>query len=319
MVKKILALSLIACLCLTALVGFAGAASSNDETLFGQVTAVSGSTITLALATDGMQKNDGTPPSGAPSGTSDSSISGTVPSTPPTDSSTSGSTGGTAPSAPPTGSGGGSIGGITLTGETKTITVSSSTVISSDNQGQSTAGKLSDISVGSILSVSISDETVTSIIIRQMMQSGGGAQVITAASSKSTVKINGSSVSFNAYNISGNNYFKLRDLAAAINGTGKQFEVGYDSTSNAITLTSGSSYTAVGGELETAGSSSSVSAAASSSIVYLDGTKISLTAYNIGGYNYFKLRDVASALNFGVTYDSTTSTIVIDTTTGYSA
>jgi hypothetical protein len=51
--------------------------------------------------------------------------------------------------------------------------------------------------------------------------------------------VNGQSVAFNAYNIDGNNYFKLRDLAYALNGTEKQFEVGWDGAANAISLTSG--------------------------------------------------------------------------------
>ena len=303
---------------LTALAGFAGA-TSDEETLFGQVTAVSGSTITLAIATDNMQKNEGTPPSGAPSDTTDSTSSTTPPSAPPTDSNSTDSTSG---ATPPTGSSSGGAGGLTLTGETETITVTDSTVITLDEKGKSTTGELSDIAVGSILSVTVADGTVTAIIIRQMQTcgatGGGSPQGVTATPSKTSVTVNGSSVSFQAYNIGGNNYFKLRDLAAALNGSGKQFEVGYDSTSNAITLTSGQSYTSVGGELEVS-SSTSASASVSSATVSLDGTKVSLTAYNISGNNYFKLRDVASALNFGVTYDSTTSTIVIDTTTSYSA
>ena len=317
MLKKLLAFTLSAGMALTALAGYACAATS-EETLFGQVTAVSGSTITLALATDSMQKNEVTPPSGASSAPTDSSGSAAAPSAPPTGSD---STGETAPSAPPADSGG-DTGGLTLTGETETITVSDSTVITLDEKGQSTAGDLSDIAVGSILSVTISDGTVTAITIR-LMQTGGATggdspQGVIATPSKASVTINGSAVSFQAYNIGGNNYFKLRDLASALNGSQTQFEVGYDSSSNAITLTSGQSYTAVGGELVVS-SNTSASASVSSATVTLDGTRVSLTAYNIGSNNYFKLRDVASALDFGVTYDSTTGTIVIDTSTGYSA
>lgn len=41
----------------------------------------------------------------------------------------------------------------------------------------------------------------------------------------SKVSVNGKDVSFEAYNIEGNNYFKLRDLAKALTGSNKQFEV----------------------------------------------------------------------------------------------
>ena len=44
---------------------------------------------------------------------------------------------------------------------------------------------------------------------------------------------------------------------------------------------------------------------------YLDGQKISLTAYEIGGSNYVKLRDIGEAVDFGVTYDAATNTVTI--------
>jgi hypothetical protein len=45
--------------------------------------------------------------------------------------------------------------------------------------------------------------------------------------------------------------------------------------------------------------------------------KLDLTAYTIGGNNFFKLRDVMSALDVGVTWDNATSTIGIDSSIGY--
>jgi hypothetical protein len=50
------------------------------------------------------------------------------------------------------------------------------------------------------------------------------------------------------YYIGGNNNCKLRDLAYVLSGTEKQFEIGWDAKANAETLTSGQSYTEVGGE-----------------------------------------------------------------------
>ena len=40
--------------------------------------------------------------------------------------------------------------------------------------------------------------------------------------------------------------------------------------------------------------------------------------YNIGGNNYFKLRDLAELLNFQVLWDNSSRTIRIDTTKSYS-
>lgn len=48
--------------------------------------------------------------------------------------------------------------------------------------------------------------------------------------------------------------------------------------------------------------------------IYVDGQRVSMTAYNIGGNNYVKLRDISRAVDFGVTYDATTNSVYIDST-----
>jgi hypothetical protein len=146
----------------------------------------------------------------------------------------------------------------------------------------------------------------------------GAAAPVTAKPTKSTVLVNGANKAFDAYNISDSNYFKLRDLAYVLNGTEKQFSVGYDDATKAITLTSGQAYTPVGGEMTGKGAENKTPTPTSSKI-YLDGKDVSFTAYIIEGNNYFKLRDVGIALNFGVNWDAANSTIVIDTSEGYPA
>jgi len=138
----------------------------------------------------------------------------------------------------------------------------------------------------------------------------------TAAPTASKVLVNGSYVAFDAYNIGGNNYFKLRDLAYVLSGTLKQFEVGWDGAKNAISLTSGEPYTPVGGEMTGKGAGNKT-AIPTSSKIYLDGNEVSFTAYNIGGNNYFKLRDIGEAFDFGVDWDGVNKTIVIDTSKVY--
>jgi len=138
-------------------------------------------------------------------------------------------------------------------------------------------------------------------------------QVLTATPTASTVLVNGKNVSFDAYSIAGNNYFKLRDLAKVVSGTSKQFAVGYDNATNAITLTSGKAYTAVGGELSK-GDGKAKTATATKSKIYVNGKETSLTAYNIGGNNYFKLRGIAEVFGIGVGWDGVTNTITVDTT-----
>ena len=134
----------------------------------------------------------------------------------------------------------------------------------------------------------------------------------------SKVLVDGTAVSFDAYNINGNNYFKLRDLASAVNSSKKQFEVSFDAAKNAIDLKSNSAYTKVGGEM-TKSDGNAKDAVLSASKIYKDGTEQKLTAYNIDGNNYFKLRDLAQAFNIGVKFDSDTNTINIDTNSDYVA
>lgn len=139
-----------------------------------------------------------------------------------------------------------------------------------------------------------------------------------AKPSSNTILVNGQQIAFEAYNIGGNNYFKLRDLASALNGTEKQFEVTWDASANAIRIISGQAYTPVGGELAVSGETGVKTAQRTSSSMYLDGAAVQWTAYNIGGNNYFKLRDIGKALDFYVGWDAAANTVIIDTTKGYS-
>lgn len=139
------------------------------------------------------------------------------------------------------------------------------------------------------------------------------SETVTAAATASKVLVDGKQVSFEAYNINGNNYFKLRDIAMAVNGTAKNFEVGWDSENNAISLTSAKAYTVAGGELAVSANPTAKQATLSTSTVYLDGQEVQLTAYTIGGNNYFKLRDIGQAFGIVITWDSETNSIDINT------
>ncbi|MCI9677440.1 MAG: hypothetical protein HFF77_00510 [Oscillospiraceae bacterium] len=139
-----------------------------------------------------------------------------------------------------------------------------------------------------------------------------------ASPTNSKVLVNGKEVAFDAYTIDGSNYFKLRDLAYVLSGTEKQFEVGWDNASKTITLTSGQGYTANGSEMG-AKSAGSKAAAVSASKLLIDGKEVALTAYTIDGNNYFKLRDIGQAFDFGIGWDNASKTITIDTSAGYTA
>jgi exopolysaccharide biosynthesis protein len=141
---------------------------------------------------------------------------------------------------------------------------------------------------------------------------------LVAKPTASSVLVNGESKSFDAYNIEGNNYFKLRDLAFVLNGSEKRFEVGWDGATGVIALTSGTAYTEAGGEMQGKSAGDKTPTVTNSEIV-LDGRTLALTAYHIEGNNYFKLRDIGEVLDFDVTWDGARNTIVIDTSKPYTA
>lgn len=143
-------------------------------------------------------------------------------------------------------------------------------------------------------------------------------QSATANPNNSKVLVNGKAVAFDSYNINNNNYFKLRDIAQVLRGTDKQFEVVWDSSKNAINMTSNKPYTTVGGELKV-GDGVAKQCSLNSSPIYKDGVQVSLTAYTINGNNYFKLRDLGQAFNFDVSWDAGQNAVVVDTTKPYDA
>ncbi|MCL1975391.1 MAG: peptidylprolyl isomerase [Firmicutes bacterium] len=143
------------------------------------------------------------------------------------------------------------------------------------------------------------------------------ADSVTALPTSSTVLVNGNKVAFDSYNIKGNNYFKLRDLAFILSKTAKQFEVTFDNESNTISLTGAKPYTVVGGEMKGKGQGDK-EAFSTTSKIYFNDKDLHFIVYNIEGNNYFKLRDIAAALDFGVDWDAAKNTIVIDTSKVYS-
>jgi hypothetical protein len=72
-------------------------------------------------------------------------------------------------------------------------------------------------------------------------------------------------------------------------------------------------YEEAGGELAI-GDGTPKQAILSSSPVYSDYVQLNLTAYTINGNNFFKLRDIADAMELNVTWSASTSTVGINTT-----
>jgi hypothetical protein len=108
----------------------------------------------------------------------------------------------------------------------------------------------------------------------------------------------------------------LRDLAYYINGSKAQFEVSYDAGTKAISIFSNSTYTMQGYE-DTVKADKSKTYKDTTSKIFIDGKEVTLKGYNIEGSNYFKLRDLAYALNFDVDYR--TKQIYIEPGNAYTA
>jgi len=140
---------------------------------------------------------------------------------------------------------------------------------------------------------------------------------IEAKRTASKVMVNGTKIEFEAYEIAGSNYFKLRDLAQVMNGTDKQFKVDWDGAKNAILLTAGEAYTPDGKELTLSDNSSAKMARATSAKVYVNGQEVQFMAYEINNNNYFKLRDIADAINFAVNWDAQANTVGINSSADY--
>ena len=132
------------------------------------------------------------------------------------------------------------------------------------------------------------------------------------SASNARLQVNGKSVSVGAYTINGNTYFKLRDLAAVLNGTEAQFSVAYDKAISSITLTADEPYISAGTEGKPA-AAPPASAAESTSPLFINGERRFPTAYLIHGNNYFKLRDLGNIFDFSVGWDAASGTITVDT------
>ena len=130
--------------------------------------------------------------------------------------------------------------------------------------------------------------------------------------SPQSLTVDGEYVSCQKYNIDGYNYFMLRDIAAALSGTDYQFDVSYDAASNSVKAVSGQAYT---GEIPQAtGKDKSSTAVRSQQSIMVDGVYMAGTSvYNIGGNNYFKLRDLGDIFGFTVDYDQTANAAEIFT------
>lgn len=127
---------------------------------------------------------------------------------------------------------------------------------------------------------------------------------------------NGSAQTLTAYNIGGNNFLQLRDLAALLRNTDAAFSLSYNDSTRTATMTSGGTYRLTG--LENAALAKYKSCVASNQSFVLDRASVYPMAYNIDGVNYVMIRDLACLMDFGVSYSDSARTLYVDTDGSYS-
>lgn len=135
--------------------------------------------------------------------------------------------------------------------------------------------------------------------------------------SSQKVILNGTPKDLYAVNINGNNFIKLRDIAYLLNGTSKQINISFNTSTNAAYLASRTAYTSMDGSENTAIKLANPQISAQS--FYLDNASIYPVAYNINRNNFVNLRQLCAVLDIGLTYSSATNTITLNTANSYTA
>lgn len=136
-----------------------------------------------------------------------------------------------------------------------------------------------------------------------------------AASDGAKIKLDGEIVSLVAYNIRDNNYFKLRDIANILKGTEAHFDVLWNAEVGAIEIVSNTDYSTV--EEITSEKFENPRIIKSSAKIYKDDNLVLLNAYNINDNTFFKLRDLADVIDFGVEWNAEEEIIEVNSAASY--
>ena len=131
--------------------------------------------------------------------------------------------------------------------------------------------------------------------------------------SEQNLEINGLPVHhLSVYNLDGQNYFRLKDLAYYLD-----YELEYDTEADAVLLWKGGSGQKPESLKQISGTTPSI--VPSQQTLFVNGENLSdrLNPVNINGYNYFKIRELAQAADFGLFYDADTNTVKISSDYSY--
>ena len=126
-----------------------------------------------------------------------------------------------------------------------------------------------------------------------------------ATVNESSMYLNGERIENIGFNVGGNNYFKLRDVAGNLSESTSQFEVGWNSEKNVIEIVTGEPYTPTdGGKAQWYYPGKNYYGTLQNTKFLVDGKEHNLPVFNIDGSNYFKLRDLSELVNFDMEWDN---------------
>lgn len=132
------------------------------------------------------------------------------------------------------------------------------------------------------------------------------AEDIIAKPSGKYVKLDGEDIIMNAYLIKGSNYVKLSDIAGVLKETKAKFAL------DGNKITKGEAYGEEYVAPEAPLSEDKTAIPTEEEFTLADGKTFKLEGYKIDEDNYFRIRDLGKELEFGVAYDWTKNTILID-------
>ncbi|MCL2841753.1 MAG: hypothetical protein FWE05_13415 [Defluviitaleaceae bacterium] len=183
-------------------------------------------------------------------------------------------------------------------------------------------------------------------LLENALENAAPPETVMARPSNHNILLDGEPIQMRAFNIGGYNHFRLRDLAYALNHTQISFAVEWDAETSIIQLITQQNwivdeagdpvewysvtgiYQSTGNEMavaddhERTGVANFVGLHRIMTVHTSDGDVSQfdvlvprlVMAYNIGGYNYIRLRDLAELFgDMNVDFDPATSTILIDT------
>ena len=141
---------------------------------------------------------------------------------------------------------------------------------------------------------------------------GQEAPMAEAQKSFQPFELDGEEAKIGGYLINANNYYKLRDLAALLNGTDKQFNIVFDDVKKQIALELGKPYEKLDTDLQEMKHDKTKAKMVTNTIL-VDGKEVELKAALIDRNNYVKLRDLGPVVGFNVAYNKETQAIIVDT------